>query len=64
MRKRLFAATALLWGCAILLFHFLRKDPPGSSAYEAGRSAGEILGVLLVLVGGYTLFRGSGSRPK
>jgi hypothetical protein len=59
MRNRIFGAIGVVWGGGILVSAFLRGGPTGSAAYQGGHTAGIFFGVLLLIVGGYYLIRGS-----
>ena len=59
MRNRIFGAIGVLWGGAMLVSAFLRGGPEGSGAYAAGQLTALVFDCLLVVVGGYYLFRKS-----
>ena len=61
MRNRIVGGIAVVWGGGMLVSFFLRT-PEGSGAYEAGRTAALVFAVLLVVVGGYYLLKGSGKK--
>lgn len=57
-RNRVLGLIGVIWGGAILLSRFLSASPPsGSGAYGAGRAAGLVFAILLLVVGGYYLFK-------
>ena len=60
MRNRILGAIGVIWGGAMLVSALLRARPEGSGAYGAGQGAGLVFAVLLVVVGGFYLLKGSG----
>jgi len=55
MRNRIFG---VIWGGLILVNFFMTGGPQGAGAYKAGQTGALVFGVLLMLVGGYTLVKG------
>jgi hypothetical protein len=51
MRNRILGAIGVIWG-------FMTGGPQGAGAYKAGQTGALVFGVLLMLVGGYTLVKG------
>jgi hypothetical protein len=62
MRNRIFGGIGVVWGGGMLVSAFLRGGPEGSGAYGAGQTAALVFAVLLVVVGGYYLLKGSGKK--
>ncbi|MCA9284649.1 MAG: hypothetical protein KDA22_05520 [Phycisphaerales bacterium] len=63
MRNRIFGALGVLWGGAMLVSAFFRGGPQGSGAYLAGQIGGLVFALLMLGVGAYFLFKGSGKNP-
>jgi hypothetical protein len=64
MRNRIFGVIGVVWGGLMLVGAFLRGGPQGSGSYAAGQNAGLVFAVLLVVVGGYYLFKGGQKTGK
>ena len=62
MRNRIFGGIGVVWGGAMLVSALLRAGPEGSGAYGAGQVAGLVFALLLVVVGGYYLLKGSSKK--
>jgi hypothetical protein len=60
MRNRILGAIAVLWGAVALVRAYLGGGPIGTGAYRQGQIAALVFAALLVLVGGYYLFKGDG----
>ena len=57
MRNKIFGGIGVLWGGGIVLRWLMSGSDGGSSAYQAGQSGAVIFGLLLLVVGGYYLFK-------
>lgn len=62
MRNRILGGIGVVWGGAMLVSASLRAAPERSGAYGAGQTAALVFAVLLVVVGGYYLLKGSGKK--
>jgi len=57
MRNKIFGGIGVLWGGAIVVRWLMSGSEVGNSAYQAGQSGAAIFGVLLLVIGGYYLFK-------
>jgi hypothetical protein len=62
MRNRIFGAIGVTWGGLMLVSSFMRGGPQGSGAYAAGQTGALVFAVLLVMIGGYYLAKGSAKK--
>jgi hypothetical protein len=62
MRNRIFGAIGMTWGGLMLVSSFMRGGPQGSGAYAAGQTGALVFAVLLVMIGGYYLAKGSAKK--
>jgi hypothetical protein len=60
MRNKIFGGIGIVWGGLILFFWLTAPSRGGSSANQAGHSAGAVFGGLMLVVGLYYFFK----RPK
>lgn len=60
MRNIIFGGIGVVWGGGVVLYSLLSGSDikVGNGAYAGGKIGGMILGVLLLLAGGYYLFNG------
>ena len=57
MRNKIFGGIGVLWGGAIVVQWLMSDSAGGTSAYQAGQGGAAIFGVLLLVIGGYYLFK-------
>lgn len=57
MRNKIVGGIGVLWGGAIVARWLMSGPGGGSSAYQAGQSGAVIFGALMLVVGGYYLFK-------